>query len=358
MPIAWLLGKFRDLKPDLDPALETLLLPFANGALSWPDLGGALFLHARAGWPLQKQARPGLVCMQDFKPQVDALQRDGLTLGDAAEQTRYPLVLVLPPRQREQARAGFVQALRRTTPGGTIVACMPNDQGARSGEDDLTRLAGPLTTQSKHHCRVFWTRPVQAIADAALAAQWRELDAPRPILDGRFLSRPGVFAWDHIDPASALLAAHLPADLAGHGADFGAGWGYLSSEVLTRSQAVTALDIYEADARALALARSNLHAQALHRALQFYWHDVCSGAHAQYDFIVSNPPLHSHDRAARPNLGRAFIQAAAAGLRRGGRLWLVANRHLPYESALDSRFGSVRVVTQAHGFKVIEAIRA
>jgi 16S rRNA (guanine1207-N2)-methyltransferase len=36
----------------------------------------------------------------------------------------------------------------------------------------------------------------------------------------------------------------------------------------------------------------------------------------------------------------------------------VANRHLPYESALAARFGTVRELAQRDGFKVIEATRA
>jgi len=36
-------------------------------------------------------------------------------------------------------------------------------------------------------------------------------------------------------------------------------------------------------------------------------------------------------------------------------LWLVANRHLPYEAVLDQGFGQVRTVAQEHGFKIVEA---
>ena len=60
----------------------------------------------------------------------------------------------------------------------------------------------------------------------------------------------------------------------------------------------------------------------------------------------------------RPDIGRAFIAVAADALKPGGRLWMVANRHLPYESVLDARFGSARIVTQASGFKIIEAVKA
>ena len=57
------------------------------------------------------------------------------------------------------------------------------------------------------------------------------------------------------------------------------------------------------------------------------------------------------------DIGRAFIAAAAAALVPGGRLWLVANRNLPYELELDANFGSVRIVTQQQGFKIVEAIK-
>jgi len=337
--------------------LETLLLPFASGALSWTDTG-ALFLRARDGWPLHARPLPGLVCEQTFKPDVDSLQRAGITVCNDDGDTRYPLVLILPPRQRDEARALFAHAIARTQPGGVVVACIANDEGAKSGESDLARIAGPLNVVSKNKCRVFWTAPLQGAFDAALAAEWSTLDAPRPILDGRFISRPGVFAWDRVDAASALLAAHLPGDLAGRGADLGTGYGYLAAELLARCPDVAALDLYEAEARALDLARVNLAPFASRAALEFLWHDVTAGLSQRYDVIVTNPPFHAQDSADRPDIGRRFIAAAAAALHPGGRLWLVANRHLAYEAVLDANFGTTRIVAQQHGFKVIEAIKA
>ena len=85
-----------------------------------------------------------------------------------------------------------------------------------------------MRSESKHHCRVFWSAPLEAPADPALADAWRTLDAPRWLAEhgvpgGRFLSRPGVFAWDRVDAASRLLAEHLPGELRGDVADLGAG---------------------------------------------------------------------------------------------------------------------------------------
>lgn len=337
-----------------DPALDALFLPIDDGAVPWPDRG-ALFLRARAGVALFARPRPGLVCEQSFKPAFDALQRAGFEARSGGADA-FPLVLLLPPRQRDEARALFAQAWMRALPGGTVVASMPNDAGAKSGQADFERLFGPASVLSKHKCRVF--RAGRDDGDAALAAEWASLDARRTILDGRYTSRPGVFAWDRVDTASALLARHLPATLSGHGADLGAGWGYLSLEVLQRCPGVVALDVVEAEARALDCAKANLDAYGSRATLDFQWHDVAAGLPGRYDFIVSNPPFHALDGEARPAIGRAFIAAAAEALKPGGVLWLVANRHLPYEEALGTRFDAMRIVAQENGFKVVEAVKS
>jgi len=342
-----------------DAALATLLLPFATGALAWPD-ARVLFVNARDGWPLHAVPRQRIVCMQDFKPHADALERGGLTVATRVDGESFPLVLFLPPRQRIEARAELARAVLSASIGGTVVASIANNEGARSGEADMQRLLGPVQNMTKNHCRVFWASVRDETLDRALLDEWSKIDAPRPIADGRFVSRPGVFAWDRIDAASELLASRLPDDLSGRGADLGAGFGYLSTEVLACCPRVASLDLYEADARALDLARTNLAVANARRAapekLDFLWHDVAAGLPRRYDFIVSNPPFHV-GRADEPQLGRAFIAAAADALDPRGRLWLVANRHLPYESVLDERFATVRTVTTERGFKLIEATK-
>lgn len=337
-------------------ALEALLLPLRDGEIAFAPDSDVLFLNARSGWPLRQL--PGLRwhCVQPFKPFAQALQNDGMDLDDDGHR-RYPLVLLLPPRQRDEARAMMAQALSRVAPGGTVLACVPNSEGARSAEADMARLVGAVQNVCKHKCRAFWVAIDHARVDPELRQQWSALDAPRAILDGQFVSRPGLFAWDRIDPASALLAAHLPATLHGRGADLGAGFGYLSAQVLSHCAGVTAMDLYEAQARALDLARGNLASHQARVALGFHWHDVCAGLTQQYDFIVTNPPFHVGGDT-RVDVGRAFIASAAAALRPGGELWLVANRQLPYEAALGARFGTVHAVAQGHGYKVVRAIKA
>ena len=341
-----------------DAALAALFVPFESGELRLPADGRVLFLRARAGVGLREMAQPGWLCEQGFLPFADELGRNGLRVGEAAADEKFPLVLLLPPRQRDEARALFARALTHVAPGCTLLAAMPNAEGAKSGEADLAKLAGAVQHQSKHKCRVFWSSPdTSVLDDRSLLADWLALDAPRDIADG-YVSRPGLFAWDRVDRASALLAEHLPADLHGRVADLGAGYGYLSTQLIARCPRVEAIDLYEAEARALEPARINL-ARARREcgrevAVAVHWHDVTRGLTQRYDAIVSNPPFHQ-GRADLPELGRAFILSAAEALLPDGRLLIVANRHLPYEAVLASRFHDVRTLVVQEGFKVIEA---
>lgn len=342
-----------------DDALRALFVPFENGRLNWPTDGRVLFLGAREGEPLQRWASPSWLCQQNLKPFADALERAGWKTGEPAEGERFGCILLLLPRQRDERRAVLARAFDHLAADGVVVASVANNDGARSAQADMAQLAGTPQALSKHKCRVFWMAAEAATMDDSLRRAWREHDVLRPTVDG-LVSRPGLFAWDRIDPASALLAECLPDDLQGRIADLGAGAGYLSVAVLRRCPQVTAIDLYEADARALPAARVNLENTCRELAreviVEVHWHDVTIGLPNTWDAIVSNPPFHQ-GHADLPQLGRAFIATAAAALRPGGVFWMVANQHLPYEAELRAQFSRVRTVIERDGFKVIEAYR-
>lgn len=343
--------------PTLDAVLDALFLPFASGQLRVPDDGRVLFLRARDNPHLREWAGAHWLCEQSFKPFADALARSGFTVGEADTAARYGLVMLLPPRQRDEARALFARAVQHAQVGGVVLACVPNVEGAHSAEADLAALLGNAGHLSKHKCRVFWGKVQPSSGDQERMASWLALDQPQMNEVG-YISRPGLFAWDRVDNASALLAEHLPEGLQGRVADFGAGYGYLSTQIMARCPGVTAIDLYEAEARALQPARLNME-RALHdsgRQWEFdvHWHDLEQPVGARYDAVVSNPPFHQ-GRADLPELGRAFITQAAKALVPHGCLWLVANRHLPYEATLAAHFNEVRTIIVRDGFKLFEA---
>lgn len=340
-----------------DPALETLFLPLEQEAITLPDAARVLAMRARAGRALSALKRFDVICEQSFAPDRDALQTAGFQVAAETDGTDVDAVFVLPGRQRQEARAQLARAVSKTRSGGTVIACAPNSEGAKTLEQDLAALMGSAEKITKNKCRTVWQTADPERIDQLLLDEWLALDAPRPVLDGAYVSRPGVFAWDRIDPASQLLADHLPDTLAGNGADLGAGFGFLSRTVLEKAPKVVALDLYEAEKRALDLAEQNLGSFKGKRVLTGIWSDVTRGLDGPYDFIVSNPPFHQAGKADRADVGQGFIRAAAGGLRSGGAFYMVANRHLPYEATLKDAFATVDMLADEGGYKVIRAIK-
>lgn len=303
--------------------------------------------------------RPRLTVTHWNRRAADVLEEAGLRTVpvESLAEEGFAEVWLSPDRQRECQLGELAEAWRWVQPGGRLRVSVPNDFGSKWLETAWRGVAGaPVESLSKHHCRVFTTIKTGQPDDEATLERWRTNAAMRRLPEHGWWSRPGLFSWDRPDPGSMLLARCLPETLAGHGADLGLGWGFLSMEVLKRCPELTALDGFEVDARALEPARRNLGNVLVRVRPRLFWRDVTAGVgQAKYDFIVSNPPFHE-GRDADPSLGLRFIASAARALRPQGELWLVANKHLPYEPLLEELFEGFEMVEQHGGFKVLHAV--
>ena len=335
--------------------LDALLHPFAKGLLTPPEPGRGFLLRARWSAGLDETWRQGLVCVQSFKPDHDVLTQAGFTMADDLPPESFDLGLCLLTKHKGENLANLARAWAAVKPGGLVVCSGRVDTGAASVARHLEDAGGPVEMIAKYHCKVFWIER-DATTPAALG-EWAAAGALHRVPETGYFSQPGLYSWDKIDRGSALLADNLPADLAGRVADLGAGWGDLSAEVLRRCPGVTALDLFEAEGLALAAARRNLGEIAGGVTPVYHWHDVRTGIGTKcFDAIVMNPPFHE-GKEADASLGQRFIAAAADGLVLGGRLYMVANRQLPYEHALKLAFRRFKVVAETGLYKVIEAIR-
>ncbi len=330
----------------MNVALETLLLVFATDeGIAVPKR--ALFIGAEPhpalkGWP-------EVIGWQPLKPLAAAWERADFPRSEELPDGKWPVVLVLPGKSRDEALAWFAMARERLEPGGKLVVAMPNTAGAGRFEKELAKATGNIVSLQKHKCRAFHATEDSTWSEE-IFHQWRTLGELREI--SGFTVQAGIFSSDHIDPGSQLLADHLPAHLHGNVADLGAGWGFLSAAVLQRCPSIERLDLFEADARALACARMNLAAYP--RVIGFHWHDVTTGLPGIYDAIIMNPPFHT-GQATDVDLGRAFLKIAAASLKRGGKLLLVANRQLPYEAALQASGLAWRKIAEDRIYKILSA---
>ncbi|PPB82171.1 16S rRNA (guanine1207-N2)-methyltransferase [Albidovulum inexpectatum] len=317
----------------------------APGAL--PEQGRVLVIGARGQDDLSALPRDRSVVVQGFRPDHDALVTRGwnvVTRMDEAGEN-FAAALVLLPRSREQGRAWLAEAVARVRPGGPVWVDGQKTDGIETMQKELRARAKLGDVLAKAHGRI-----LRIQADAGEGFQdWgaRDLE-PAP----GFVTRPGVFSADRIDRGSVALAQALPETLRGVVADLGAGWGWLASRILERPD-VDELHLVEADTTALDCARRNV----MDDRARFHWADVATFVPERpFDVIVTNPPFHV-GRDADPSLGAVFIEAAARMLTPGGRLFMVANRHLPYEPVLARLFRDVRELDGVPGFKIICAAR-
>ena len=282
---------------------------------------------------------------------ADAVQCSPLIPGSARMMDYAPerlasAVVYAPPGTIER-RYVLARMLSALAVGATLTALAPKDKGG-------SRLAGDLEafgcsvhdTPRSHHRIVTTTRPsvLIGVEDAIRAGTYQQHPAHG------LWTHPGVFSWDRIDEGSALLLNHLP-NFHGCGADLGCGIGVLSTHVL-QSPGVRALTLMDIDRRAIGCAEKNI----TDPRASFLWADLRKGSmpQAPLDFVVTNPPFHDHG-VEDQSLGQCFITRAAAMLKKGGQLWLTANRHLPYEELLARHFSRVSKIADADGFKIIHA---
>lgn len=304
-----------------------------------PETGRIALIGAPADAPLPAMDAARLDVVQTFAPDHAAWQRRGVTAVTEAKGP-YSAAIVTLPRARDLAEDRIARA-------SAIADLIVLDGAKTDGVESIAKsLRGRLVIDgqiSKAHGRCLWFKGGADLSD------WRR--SPRE-LPGGDITAPGVFSADGPDPASVALAAALPATLRGRFADLGAGWGWLSSQVLLRD-GITALHLVEAEKTALDCARQNV----TDPRAAFYWDDATSWTPPQpLDGVIMNPPFHQ-GRRADPQLGRAFIVSAARILAPHGQLWLVANRHLPYETALAESFRETSEIGGDSRFKILHAAR-
>ncbi len=321
---------------------QRLSLALEPGGLVLPAEGRIAVFHPVASHDLSALPQDRVLIVQPSRPEHDHFADQGYDCHAAlpAEAAISAAVIFLP-RAKALARALVAEAA--ATCSGPVLIDGAKTDGVDSIYKALRKLTTPSAAISKAHGKIFWVEGAGSVLE-----DWRAVATE---VDG-FTTMPGVFSADGIDPASRLLAGALPVKLGRRVADLGAGWGYLSREILQR-ETVQSLHLVEADHTALACARQNV---ADARA-QFHWADGRSWkAPELLDAVVMNPPFHT-GRAAEPSLGQAFIETAARLLSPSGQLWMVANRHLPYEVTLDAKFAVVEEVAGDNRFKVLHASR-
>ena len=283
-----------------------------------------------------------------------SLQANGVSNAQALWQPyptdarpEFPLIAMQLPKGRQLARRWLAEAHARLSPGGTLYLAGANALGVRPLLADAAQLFGDYSLLDfKKGSRLARFR---ALTSPSQLPEWlyEKGIAPNswfsyPLhMGGHNLdvyTLPGVFSYQHLDPATALLLPHLGALHGQDVLDFGCGAGMIGLAAALAGAA--RVDFTDVDLAALACTRQNLTTAGISQA-RLYAGDGLEPVQAeQYDLIAVNPPFH----AGKPvdlQVTTQFIHDCQARLKPGGRLLLVANRFLPYPALLQASFAHV-----------------
>jgi 16S rRNA (guanine1207-N2)-methyltransferase len=285
---------------------------------------------------------------QHFKPEYDTLVQLGFNIEESKHAS--DLALIYPSKNKQQTYAWMAEAMLQLSEGGKLIMACANKHGGKSHEAALKKLAGNMTSGSKAKCRIFSARKTGDL-DSDLAALWIDNSKPQHCESHGLISQPGLFSWDRPDSGSQLLLSHLNEPLSGEGADLCCGYGLLSEHLLRVSTQITKLHLIEADQLALFCATQNT--ASWNEKVETHWLDATTGQlPSKLDWVVCNPPFHT-GQSRDIELGQIIVGRACRSLKRGGKLYLVANRKLPYEQILNRELRRVQILTEADGFKVM-----
>lgn len=310
-----------------------------------------------------------------------ALARDGALAGDApvelvcgtdlpgvtapgepeaAARAPFDLVALPLPRQQEAilGRELVEEAQAALAPGGRLLAATDDPKGtwAKRILRDVTGNATVVVAERRKGLCL-------AARRTKARAEVRDHRHVLPVtLRGRPLrleSRPGVFGHARLDDGTRALAEAVTVAPGEVVLDLGCGYGplglALAPEVAEGGGRVVLVD---ANARAVACAGRNAAANGITNATALLRADledlglVGGPEGPAADLVVANPPYFSNWRIA----GR-FVEVAAATLRPGGRLVLVAKAAREHADLLTAAFEDVRVELTPRGHGLIQGRR-
>lgn len=248
--------------------------------------------------------------------------------------------------------------------GGKCYLAGGNDEGVKPAVRLMESIFGAARLEAQHSGHRMAVATKSQIAPSSLAEgtspyldpeQFRELQVTLQGSPLMLYSRPGVFSWEHLDEATQILGDLMEIRAGESVLDMGCGAGALGLAAASLSGTGRVLMV-DADAEAVrCVARGITNAGRSNAEVRAS--DVGGAVgDERFDVVVSNPPFHQ-GKATDLSVPRQFIADAHAHLHDGGRLYLVANRTLPYEQVIAEQFGDVRTIHDGRRFKVLGATR-
>lgn len=259
--------------------------------------------------------------------------------------TRYQTILIRVPKSLDLFELYLQQAAMHLAEGGTVACGFMT----KYFTPNLAAIAQKYFDRSEQSPASRKARTL--ILSSPKASEYKPLTNTVEAPWGQALKQYfGVFSSGHVDYASQFLIDNLTvAPNEQDVLDLASGNGVLAAAALRSNPRANLCLI---DDSWLAVQSSMLNLPA---GTRFVWDDNLQQLAAdRFDLIITNPPFHfGHETNIEVSL--SLFEQTSQLLRTGGRLVIVANRHLNYATHLQRIFRSVSILNENEKFVIYES---
>lgn len=280
-----------------------------------------------------------------------------LTTMDPVPHDADIVLLQLPKSNRHLV--WILSQLRQTVAASTPIIAVNKAREIHSSTLNLfeKHLGSPTTSLAwKKHRLVFCTATAHS-NHTSVNQEYRWDVAPYGFT---LANLPNVYSGESLDLGARFMLEHLPQDPELEDfIDLGCGNGVLSVRLgqLNPQAKITCVD---ESFMATHSAQQNLRANLGERDVHCITNNCLDGFPQQSSsMVVCNPPFHQQQTITDHIAWQMFCDSKHV-LKKGGKLWVIGNRHLGYDVKLARLFGKshVRVIANNSKFVILQAIKS
>jgi 23S rRNA (guanine1835-N2)-methyltransferase len=263
----------------------------------------------------------------------------------------YDLALIRVPKNLSLLEDQLCHLSAQLAPGARVIAGYMVKHHAKAAFELLGRIIGETSTSlAEKKARLIFAGLERAPTPSPYPLSVRLDGFERP-----FVRHSNLFSREKLDVGTRFLLSHIPKGELATIVDLGCGDGVLG--IAAKRQNPSARLIFCDESRmAILSARAN-YARHFDDEAGFVWtHGYGEQQAASVGLVLCNPPFHQ-GHAVGETVARQMFADAHHALAPGGRIRVVANKHLDYPAALRRLFGGCRVVAANHKFVILDAFR-
>jgi 16S rRNA (guanine1207-N2)-methyltransferase len=276
---------------------------------------------------------------------------------DMPSELRFDVIVAGMPRGRLLAEQFMREAWQRLEPGGRLYIAGARNTGISTRIDTLQDWFGKvdrLASIAGYRVARAVKVPGGAPPPPSDYHAWRTISFAARGQQWRYVSKPGVFSWEHVDAGTARLLESLEVRVGESVLDLGCGSGQvgLVAAALAAGTEITMLD------DSLVAVRAAERTAALNGVNATVMASDAGGAviGRRFDVVATNPPFHSGPETEY-DVAAQFIEDGRDVLAAKGRLYLVANAFIAYDKQMETMFRRVEAIHSDDHFRVVLGAR-